>query len=482
VTVPILLSRWGNALYGEWLTLTTVVGSLSLLNLGVQSHVGNILITHYVRGEPEASADLFASTLRLYALLSGTALIVTLGLAASPRIGEALGLSMIPVRQARIIILIQGCLAAYAIVGGLLMSLFRVTGQLPRQLAWGIAEKIGFLFVPIGVAVGGGGPLAASVGVAVAVFGIVALELRDVFQRTPFTFSWGRGRWGTAFSLLPPSLEFFAVSGIPALLPPGVVLLLSRSPGAGAVATFFTALMTVNFARTLMSQLLVVLWPEIRSSYASGTGKTSLSTWLAVTQKGSFVFSAAVGLGIALLGPDVIARWTGGRIDVDTGLCGLLALLLLGQTPGMVYGVFGLALGLQRDVLVGQVVTVVGSLLAAATLLSPFGVKGVAAGLAGGHMAGTVSLWLLSRRWPVKVTGESASGTVARMAAVVGASVIVVTIIEFWAPRLGIRLLSTGIGVAALLGFGWQWSLTSEERSYVVRVGKYGARRLRSPG
>ena len=51
LTVPILLTRWGAQIYGEWLTLTALAGTLSMLNLGVQSYVTNRLIAYYVRGE-----------------------------------------------------------------------------------------------------------------------------------------------------------------------------------------------------------------------------------------------------------------------------------------------------------------------------------------------------------------------------------------------------------------------------------------------
>src|ERR1700752_3821944 len=134
VAVPIYLTRWGTQIYGEWLTLTNLVASLSILNLGVQSYVGNVLIACYVRGDLDEGTRVLHAALRLYTLLCGIAFAIALGLAALPGLPAWLNISVTPAPHVRLIVVVQGMISTYAILGGLLMNLFRVTGQLPRQL------------------------------------------------------------------------------------------------------------------------------------------------------------------------------------------------------------------------------------------------------------------------------------------------------------------------------------------------------------
>src|SRR5256885_14110719 len=71
VLVPLFLRAWGTETYGQWVALTALVGYLSLLDLGGQSYVGNILAMSHARGDEEK----FRSTLS-----DGVSLYVALGL------------------------------------------------------------------------------------------------------------------------------------------------------------------------------------------------------------------------------------------------------------------------------------------------------------------------------------------------------------------------------------------------------------------
>ena len=85
----------------------------------------------------------------------------------------------IPGGGARLILGVQGLLATYAIVGGLLLSLFRVTQQLPRQLTYSLFERIIFIGVPTTVAAIGGYPVQAMIWMAALLGLIIVVEVRE---------------------------------------------------------------------------------------------------------------------------------------------------------------------------------------------------------------------------------------------------------------------------------------------------------------
>ena len=47
--VPLFLSAWGADGYGKWLILTALVSYVSLIDLGGQLYIGNIIAQEYVK-------------------------------------------------------------------------------------------------------------------------------------------------------------------------------------------------------------------------------------------------------------------------------------------------------------------------------------------------------------------------------------------------------------------------------------------------
>lgn len=397
ISVPLLLHAWGDGLYGEWLALTNLVASLNLLNAGVQTHVMNLLIGHYVRGEIEVGRRILHSALRLYVLLCGLALTATLALAFTPSLGSFLNIRDLPASHLRIILLIQGLLATYTILEGLLMSLLIVTKQMPRRLFYTLIERVMFIGVPILVAALGGFPLAVSVVVALVMALIAWTQFRDVRKRSPFTLGLEAGSWKDAFSLLPPSLTFFAVTLSYQLLTTGVVLVVSAGIGPAAVALYSTTLMLTNFVRSLIFQGLNVLWPEITSDAAQGSKNLFFWYRLALKLMGTFVMIMA--LILYTLGPDILLYWTGGRLDVDGTLNAILVLYLVVHVPELVARTFGLATSRQSQIFKIELAAALLVILLSLFLLPSFGLRSVAWALVIGQALGSAVMLLLASRW-----------------------------------------------------------------------------------
>lgn len=397
VSVPLLLHAWGDGLYGEWLTLTNLVASLNLLNAGVQTHILNLLIGHYVRSKMEEGKRLLHSALRLYVLLCGLAFAATLVLAFAPTLADFLNIRELPPTHLRVILLLQGLLATYTILEGLLMSLLIVARQMPRRLFYTLVERVLFIGVPILVAALGGFPLTVSIMVAVVMGGIALVQIRDVRRRSPFPLGLEAGSWKEAFALLPPSLTFFAVTLSYQLLTTGIVVAVSWSIGPAAVALYATTLMLTNFVRSLIFQGLNVLWPEITSDAAQGSKNLFFWYRLSLKLMGTFVMTMA--LLLYTLGPDILRYWTGGRLDVDATLNAVLVLYLIVHAPELAARTFGLATSRQSQIFKVELGTALLAILLSLILLPWLGLRGAAWALVIAQSLGTAAMLQLALGW-----------------------------------------------------------------------------------
>ena len=398
-SVPVLLTYWGTEMYGEWVVLTSLVASLSVLNLGVQSYASNRMIACYVREETEEGSRILQAALRLYLVLCSLALLGTLFLVIWPYTMPWLRINSIPTLHARVILAVQGGLATYAVVGGLLMGLFRVTQQYPRQLVYNLVERIILLGGPLCTAWLGGLPVHSSLGVALLIAVVTIIALRDVFRRTPFSLGFSEASWGDSLALVIPSISFFGVSVAATLLSTGMVVAISKTSGSLAVIVFTTTLMLTNLVRLVIQQAMNILWPEITSIASRGGESNRLIQWHRLSLKLVCTMALLASTTIVLLGPEVLAAWTRGRVEIDVGLNQLLVLYLLIQAPALVSNIFGLATNHQKELLFLHFVVTGISLLIAWFLLSSLGVSAVAIGLIAGQVIGTIWSFGLVCHW-----------------------------------------------------------------------------------
>ncbi|MBI4762502.1 MAG: lipopolysaccharide biosynthesis protein [Chloroflexota bacterium] len=435
VSVPLLLHAWGDGLYGEWLALTNLVASLNLLNAGVQTHVMNLLIGHYMRGEIEEGRRLLHSALRLYVLLCGLALSAVLVLAFVPALAGFLNIRELPPSHLRIILLLQGLLATYTILEGLLMSLLIVTKQMPRRLFYTLIERVLFIGVPIVVAALGGFPLTVSVTVVVVMGGIALVQIWDVRRRSPFPLGLEAGSWTKAFALLPPSLTFFAVTLSYQLLTTGMVVVISWGIGPAAVTLYATTLMLTNFVRSLLFQGLNVLWPEITSDAVQGS--KNLFFWYSLAIKLMGVFVMVMALLLYTLGPDVLLYWTRGNLDVDAVLNAILVLYLIVHAPELVARTFGLATSRQSQIFKVELATALLAILLSLFFIPLLGLRGVAWALVIAQSFGSLVMLMLALRWTrgswtVWITDVLVRGLPSFLWIILAGSLIAVFITNVW--------------------------------------------------
>ena len=466
VAVPVYLSRWGAPIYGEWLVLTNLGASLSVLNLGVQSYVANLLVMHHVRGEINQGKRILHAAVRLYSVLCCIVLAATVTLVLMPGLPRLLRIQAISPTSARWILAVQGCNAACVIIFGLCFSLFRVTLEYPRQLRYGLLERISVFLAPVSVATAGGSALHASAISMIMSTVIGGAGIRDVSRRSPFSIGFSETSWREAWRLVIPSLSFFAATLCASLVSSGMLLLLSTTSGSAAVVLFSTLMTLSNAPRVLIGHGMNVLWAEITAVSARDSGR--LLVWHRLLLKICTFVSIMASAGLVLLGPAIVAEWTRHRIQVDVQLNLLLAVYLVLQIPGNVSTIFGLALNKQGEVLQVQAAAGLSAFCLAAALITFLGVHAVAWALIMSQTAATV--WMLSRGagWTSDTFRRLLGDGFVRGLPTLGVTVLILTYAHWRSLGLAANVLAALLTGAIGSVTAWRYWFTQADRELLI--------------
>ncbi len=476
ISLPLFLRAWGDRVYGEWLALTNLTASLSLLNFGVQTYVTNLLIGHFQRGEITDGTRVFSAGLRLYLVFF--AVLVGITLVIAPDAPSRLGVSHISVEDSSFIVWVQGGLMACAILQGYILSILIAINRYPHRLRYSLGEILVRSFLPLGVALFSGSPRTAALSMALGGLILFLVGTADTARLSPFQIGIKDVKWADSIRLLGPSIVFFAVSLAWTMLTSGVILFLSAGAGGAAVTLFAATLTLSNLARAIIGQFLNTFYPEIGTAASGGGDPERLRRWFAFCLKLVSLVGWAVSVGIAAWGGEVITFWTGGELVPDLRLNTLLALYLAVQSPALVTRTFGFALNQQGGLLRVELITALITALGCILFIPAMGARGASMALLLGGVINVPLSLRLNALWvgmPIR--------HLTTLMLVEGAAPAVLTFVVCIlsplippGPRL---LLSSGVLImGAWMGLHW---LTPSERLVLTNVLQALQRRLRGP-
>lgn len=395
--VPLFLVCWGPEIYGEWLALFAMVGYLSTLDLGMNMAAGNRLIQAYATGDLETYTQVQHSAMAFYlgVAVAGTLL---LGLAAwfFP-LHAWLGLRETPTPAARWVLWLLGLQVLWAMPWGLIVGIYRFTGNLARSQWVGNLRLILALSLAALVLWRGGSMTAVAVTQLIPMALTALLVLLHVKDRLPELFPGVFGaRLTFVKALLGPSLLFALLILANALTLQGPVLIVSASLGGVGVAVLVTTRTLAALSRQISAGMNVALWPDLTSLEArQDYGRLQTLHRLLV----GAASAVTVGLAAALWfeGAEVMAVWTRGKLPPDPVLLKLLLLMIVLQIPWLASATFTAAANRHRRLawlylaagLLGVAVT--------AILVGPLGAWAVPVGL-------TTAELIFCSHWVIKDT------------------------------------------------------------------------------
>ncbi|HKU21276.1 MAG TPA: hypothetical protein VJQ50_09705, partial [Terriglobales bacterium] len=476
--VPIYLHVWSASLYGEWLTLGSLVAYFSAFHLGVQTWAVNRLTQAYARGDMEDYRRVRDTAFAFYVGIAVVGSAALTAFAAWAPVGSWFHLSLTGHAVFLVLVLLGGQFL-WTMPASLLWWVYGTTGDLART-QW---VMNGFKVLALALTAGAlllWPNLAVVAGAQAAGFLlIVAVVWWDVHKRFP-ELAPGLGQ--AQISLLRPILSqsiFFAVIGwAVAITLHGSNLLVAGMLGTAALALFVTTRTLANSIRQLVGLFV----------HSSSTNLTRLEALedkqrlrlafrlvLFVTVAGCVAVSASLWFE----GASVFTFWTRGRLTVDIWLLRMFLLWLVLQSPWMAASAIPAYTNKHKGLAMSYLVSSIGGLALGALLLPKLGLKALPVAFMvveaaacyhfvvrnACHIIGEPYLPFAAKLWPGMI-GVGACGFAATWAVHV-------------APDLGTLprwICSGAASLAAVALSTWVFWLRNEEREFIWRKAGSGIR------
>ena len=381
--VPVLASRWGLDLYGQWLLLATLPQFLSMSDFGFATAAGTRMTMAAARGDRAEALRLFQSAWR--AILASSAGMVALALTAAWLIPPSLfgTAPAAPVAALRATLAILAVYGVLAVQGSIFFAGFRAAQLFPVGAFWNaMVLLIENLALVITVVLGGGIVAAAAAWLAGRMLGLIGQNwlLR---RRVPWLrIGLARGSWREARGLLAPAGAVMVLPIAQALVLQGTALVVGAVAGRAAVPAFAA---TRTLSRVGMQLCWIVstpLMPEFSAALARQDRRRIVGMIGAV-----LLFSALCvvpfAFGFMVLGRAGIALWTHGAILPSRGLVVAMGCAIL--CGGIWYPLSNLILAANRQAsyTLWYLALACGGLALAVPLVAIFGASGAALAMAG---------------------------------------------------------------------------------------------------
>jgi O-antigen/teichoic acid export membrane protein len=373
--VPLYLHVWSASLYGEWLTLGSVVAYFSCLHLGVQTWAVNRLTQAYARGDVEEYRRVRDTAFGFYFCLALLGSIALAAFAWWAPVGSWFHLSATSRYGIFLVLLLLGGQFLWTMPASLLWWVYGTTGDLARTQWVMNVSKVLTLAVTCGALLVWPRLVVVAAAQAAGFLAIVGLVWWDVHRRFP---ELAPGFRQTKISLLRPilgeSIFFAIINWAVALTLHGANLVVAGMLGTAALALFVTTRTLANSVRQMVGLIV----------HSSSTNLTRLEALedkqrlrlafrlvLFVTVAGCVAVSASLWLE----GGSVFTAWTRGRLAADIWLLRLFLLWLVLQSPWMAASAIPVYTNKHKELAMSYMVSSIGGLLLGALLLPRLGLK-----------------------------------------------------------------------------------------------------------
>lgn len=438
---PFIVHRLGDAAYGIWVLLASLVGYLGLLDFGVRGAVTRFVAGFHANADHRGAASAVSGALRIFTLLATLALVVATAIAFT--LEHLFNIPPSLVEEARVVVLLGGVTMAAAFVGGVFSGI--VAGLHRFDLDSGVEIAMtGIRAVAVVVALETGHGLVAlgiiQLAVSVLRGGIAFVLVRRLYPELVL-----RGA-GTSRDLLRELLSFSLFSSL--IQFSGILIYYTDALVIGAIlpiglVTYYAiAASLIEYARQLVTAISRIVTPRASALQAEHGDPAAAEAVLRIGAAATVV-TVPIALTFLMRGESFISLWMG----PDYAPRATPVLMVLAVTVWL-YGGRAIAaaglMGLDRHrglaVAIGaEAVANVGLSIA---LIGPLGLMGVALGTAIPSVVVTVGFlpWYFKRH-----LGVGAWQFVARLWLIPSSACLAFGIATY--------ALETWVGASSLLGY-----------------------------
>ena len=322
--VPLFLVCWNNAVYGDWMVLSSAVAYLSTLDMGLNAAGSNALVAAFARRNLPEYRAIQSSTLGFYVALACVVTIVTGVACLVVPLSSWLGVKHIPPGSVPWIAWILTARLIWQMPAAQVWNIYRTTGdQATTQWIWNL-QFGGTLAATCLVLWLGGSPRAMAAWPSVPIVLVSAGSWLALKRTHPSLLPhFDQVHMSRVLGLLRPSLYFGVITIALALALNGPVIAISRVAGGTVVTLLITTRTLTNVVRQAQGILTTALWPHLTRMHAvgdHGSLKTAYRLLIGVSMAISVGFAAALWFE----GTTLIAAWTRGRLLCDATLLHLL--------------------------------------------------------------------------------------------------------------------------------------------------------------
>lgn len=345
--VPILATRWGLPLYGQWLLLATLPQFLSMSDFGFATAAGTRMAMAVARGERDEAIRIFQSAWR--AILASSLAMIAAVLAAAWFVPDGLfgTQPVVPVPELRLTMAILALYGVVAVQGSIFFAGFRAAQQFPVGAFWNaMVLLIENAALVVTVLLGGGIVAAATAWLVGRLMGLIGQNLL-LRRGVPWlTIGLSQGSWAEARNLMLPAGAVMLMPIAQALVLQGTALVVGAAAGQAAVPAFVAARTLSRVGMQLCWVVSTPLMPEFSAAIARDD-RLRMGAILAATLLVSFLLVLPYALGFMILGKPAIALWTHGAIAAPAWLVMVMGLPIL--FGGIWYPVSNLLLACNRQ-------------------------------------------------------------------------------------------------------------------------------------
>jgi O-antigen/teichoic acid export membrane protein len=326
VQVPVFLTHWSTATYGEWLIVNSIPSYLSFSNIGFGSVAGNEMTMSMAREDKAGALSAFQSCWWLIvAVCSATIMIFAVALYTLP-VARWLKLSAISAGDARWILFALGAAVLFGQLEQLLGAAYTCIGRYPYGTFIKSVLTLAAFFAMMVPVVMGRGPRAAAIVFASAnVVGTIVLALM-VRRDVPWIeFGWSHARRSEIRRMAAPAFAFMGFPLGNALNIQTTLLAVGYALGPVAVVVFGTARTVSRVALQMVQMINTTFWPELSTAFGAGNVALLRSLHRRAVQM-AFIIAVVLIAVMMTIGPWFLTHWTAHKVPPSPKLLGLMLL------------------------------------------------------------------------------------------------------------------------------------------------------------
>lgn len=379
--VPLFLSQWSLATYGEWGVMSSVTCYLTTLDFGIGSAVTNRMLASFVKDDTEDYARSQHSAMAFYTGLAvaGTAL-TGLAVAAFP-VSRWVGVKLTPPSEAAWVIWLLGLQVLWALPFGLIVNTYRTIGE-PSRTQWIQNLRYTLWLAASALALLAGGNMKTLALWQLAPWLVImGGVIPDLSRRAPHLLpGLSHASLAVVREIMKPSAMFTVILVAMAVTQQGSVQIISITLGSVAVTVFLTARTLTNIAMQSVNIIKSAAWPDLTILFANQEW-TRLRKLLRLLITVSLTICIAIAAALFFEGPEVLKVWTHKPLHVDRLFFGLFLMYVVLQSPWMICSGLLAAVNRHHRLAVSYVASSVIGIVLAALLAPRLGLAAVPLGL-----------------------------------------------------------------------------------------------------